>query len=86
MSPYESGNKDGKHYWLTPPTLMKELQDEFNFDHDACPYPRPDDYDGLISEWGASTYVNPPVAVKWKTNDGDAKTSMQTRWIWNGML
>ena len=52
--------KDGKHYWLTPPDLMSQLQAEFDFDHDACPYPRPDDYDGLINEWGDSTYVNPP--------------------------
>lgn len=54
------GAKDGKHYWLTPPELMKALQLEFNFDHDACPFPKPDDYDGLNSEWGVSTYVNPP--------------------------
>lgn len=54
------GAKDGKHYWLTPPDLMKELQDEFNFDFDPCPYPKPDDFDGLLEEWGASNYVNPP--------------------------
>ena len=54
------GNKDGKHYWLTPPDLMAELEAEFGFDHDACPFPKPDNYDGLTSEWGQSTYVNPP--------------------------
>jgi len=53
-------NKDGRHYWLTPPELMAQLQAEFDFDHDACPYPRPEDYDGLVHEWGDSTYVNPP--------------------------
>jgi len=53
--------KDGKHYWLTPPDLMKELQAEFEFDFDACPYPKPDDFDGLIDDWdGTSIYVNPP--------------------------
>lgn len=52
--------KDGKHYWLTPPELMRELRSEFAFDCDACPYPRPDSYDGLLTEWGVSTYVNPP--------------------------
>lgn len=57
---FHHGNKDGKHYWLTPPDLMQSLQLEFDFDHDACPYPKPDDYDGLTSEWGNSTYVNPP--------------------------
>lgn len=58
---FHKGNKsDGKHYWLTPPSLLKELNLEFNFDHDACPFPKPNDYDGLTSEWGDSTYVNPP--------------------------
>lgn len=52
-------NKDGKHYWLTPPDLMKKLDDEFHFDFDPCPYPRPDDFNGLCVEWGKSNYVNP---------------------------
>ena len=59
MTPYE-GSKDGKHYWLTPPDLMVQLQAEFGFDFDACPFPRPDGFDGLEVEWGCSTYVNPP--------------------------
>jgi hypothetical protein len=57
---FHVGAKDGKHYWLTPPELMRALQDEFAFDHDGCPYPKPPAYDGLIAEWGLSTYVNPP--------------------------
>src|SRR3972149_6157597 len=57
--PY-SGSKDGKHYWLTPPKLMAELQLEFAFDFDPCPYPKPDDFNGLVVEWGSSNYVNPP--------------------------
>lgn len=55
-----SSAKDGKHYWLTPPELMTTLNEEFGFDFDACPYPRPEGFDGLIVEWGNSTYVNPP--------------------------
>ena len=56
-----SGAKDGKHYWLTPPDLLDELEEEFEFDFDACPYPKPDDFDGLMDEWGGkSVYVNPP--------------------------
>lgn len=58
---FHVGNRrDGKHYWLTPPELMGELQAEFGFDGDACPFPKPDDFDGLTGEWGQSTYVNPP--------------------------
>lgn len=53
-------SKDGKHYWLTPPDLMEQMQQEFSFDFDACPYPRPKSFDGLLAEWGQSTYVNPP--------------------------
>jgi len=56
----KGSNKDGRHYWLTPPELMKQLQDEFGFNFDACPYPRPEDYDSLTVDWGESTYVNPP--------------------------
>jgi hypothetical protein len=63
---YESA-KDGKHYWLTPPSLMAELQAGFDFDFDPCPYPRPLGFDGLEVEWGKSNYVNPPFngPTKW---------------------
>lgn len=58
---FSGGNKsNGKHYWLTPPELMAELHTEFQFDFDPCPYPKPDDFDGLIAEWGSCNYVNPP--------------------------
>lgn len=72
--PY-SGAKDGRHYWLTPPSLMKELQQEFNFDYDPCPFPKPDEYDGLDAEWGRSNYCNPPFGAiihKGKTVGGTA--------------
>lgn len=53
-------NKDGKHYWLTPPDLMAALKKEFRFTFDACPYPKPTGFNGLTAEWGSRTYVNPP--------------------------
>lgn len=61
LNKWHQGNGvDGKHYWLTPPDLMATLQQEFNFDFDPCPYPKPDDFDGLTCDWGQSNYVNPP--------------------------
>lgn len=57
---YNGNRSDGKHYWLTPEPLAEELQAEFQFDFDPCPYPKPEDFDGLTCEWGESNYVNPP--------------------------
>jgi len=51
-------------YWLTPPTLYRKLDQEFNFDFDPCPYPRT--FDGLNCEWGKMNYVNAP----FKKDDG----------------
>lgn len=55
-----AGNKDGKHYWLTPPKLYKRFNDIYHFDFDPCPYPKPVDFDGLTVDWGNSNWVNPP--------------------------
>lgn len=57
---FYKGAKDGKHYWLTPPDVYKSLDDEFHFDFDPCPYPKPPGFDGLTIPWGRSNYVNPP--------------------------
>jgi hypothetical protein len=57
-----------KHYWLTPPDYYNNLDKEFNFDFDPCPFPRPDGFDGLEISWGKSNYVNPPFTggvTKW---------------------
>ena len=56
----DGDNTDGKHYWLTPPELMEQLNKRFKFTMDACPFPKPDDFDGLTDAWGDCTYVNPP--------------------------
>jgi hypothetical protein len=45
-------------FWLTPPELYKQLDDEFHFDFDPCPFPYVED--GIYKKWGKSNYVNPP--------------------------
>lgn len=55
-----SNRADTKHYWLMPPDKLEPLQNEFNFDFDPCPFPRPEGFDGLEVEWGKSNWVNPP--------------------------
>lgn len=54
--------------WMTPPELYKELNEEFKFNCDPCPITwKEGDVDGLTSEWGSSTFVNPPYSnvAKW---------------------
>lgn len=73
---------DGKHYWLTPPALMSELDAEFKFDFDPCPFPKPAEFDGLTCEWGASSYVNPPFGsvMHQGPNDKNPKKKGPTAW------
>lgn len=47
-------------YWLIPQEIYNPLNDEFHFDYDPCPNPRPEGFDGQKQEWGKSNWVNPP--------------------------
>lgn len=46
--------------WQTPDYLYDELNNEFNFDFDPCPYEST--FDGLSpdTKWGKSNFINPP--------------------------
>ena len=57
---YQEKRMNNKRYWLTPPSLLRELDEEFHFDFDPCPHPRPDGFDGLSVPWGKCNWVNPP--------------------------
>ncbi len=74
---HKGAGSDGKHYWLTPPELYAQLDAEFQFDFDPCPYPKPDDFDGLTCEWGKSNYVNPPFGSIMH----DGKKKGPTAWV-----
>lgn len=54
--------------WKTPEDLYNALNAEFHFNHDPCPITwKAGDPDGLQTEWGSSTFCNPPYSAvaKW---------------------
>lgn len=88
IQPHENkfhvGNRqDGKNYWLTPPDLLARLTAEFEIVFDPFPYPKPEDFDGLTAEWGASSYVNPPFGsiLHQGPNDKKPKKKGMTAWV-----
>ena len=47
--------------WQTPPEVYDPLKAEFKFNHDPCPITwKEGDADGLKTEWGTSSFCNPP--------------------------
>lgn len=61
---------NSNRFWITPPELYRRLDDEFHFDFDPCPYPRPEGYNSLILPWGYMNYCNPPFRKKDGNIDG----------------
>ena len=53
--------------WATPPSFFAQLNKEYQFDFDPCPYCEGEiEVDGLKIEWGKSNFVNPPYSQKLK--------------------
>ena len=46
-------------FWVIPPEIYEPLKQEFRFNFDPCPFPKPDNFDGLAADWGTSNWVNP---------------------------
>lgn len=54
--------------WQTPSSVYDPLNAEFGFNYDPCPITwKEGDVDGLTTEWGSSTFCNPPYSkvAKW---------------------
>ena len=54
--------------WATPSEIYDPLNTEFKFNYDPCPITwKEGDVDGLTSDWGTSTFCNPPYSAtaKW---------------------
>ena len=50
--------------------MLKKLDDEFHFDFDPCPNPRPEFYNSLVLPWGRMNYCNPPYRKTDGNTDG----------------
>lgn len=60
-------NLDHSDNWATPDYFYNELNEEFNFDFDPCPYNTGElEFDGLTIDWGKINYINPPYSQKLK--------------------
>ena len=66
MPAYMPKSKSDK--WQTPASVYDPLNAEFGFNYDPCPITwEVGDADGLTTEWGTSTFCNPPYSdvAKW---------------------
>ena len=81
---FHGGSKiDGKHYWLSPPWLLKQIRKEFGRFFDPAPFPLPKGFDGLTRPWGKVNYLNPPFGAIMHQGPGDKepKKKGMTAWV-----
>lgn len=59
-------NLEHKDNWATPRYFYEQLNSEFNFNFDPCPYMHDMSWDGLQVDWKERNYINPPYSRKLK--------------------
>lgn len=57
-------NLEHKDHWATPKEFYDKLNKEFAFNFDPCPLHS--EFDGLVTEWKESNYINPPYSRQLK--------------------
>lgn len=60
MSDYTKSHISKSDSWKTPKELYDKLDAEFHFNYDPCPLNDNPIINGLTTEWGTSTFLNPP--------------------------
>ena len=60
-------NLDHKDDWATPTYFYNQLNEEFNFDFDPCPFQHDlEKWDGLKIDWKERNFINPPYSRQLK--------------------
>ncbi len=60
-------NLDHSDNWATPDYFYNELNKEFDFNFDPCPYNTGElEFDGLTIDWKDRNFINPPYSQKLK--------------------
>jgi hypothetical protein len=60
-------NIEHKDDWATPTYFYDELNKEFDFNFDPCPFQNDiEKFDGLKAEWKERNFINPPYSRKLK--------------------
>lgn len=60
MSNFTKSRISKSDSWATPKRVYDELDKEFHFNFDPCPLNDNPEVNGLLIEWGTSTFMNPP--------------------------
>lgn len=67
IKPSKNRNIVHSDNWKTPQWFYDELNKEFNFDFDPCPYSEGEPlFDGLAIEWKQRNFINPPYSRQLK--------------------